>query len=86
MSYFVYFLLCSDGSYYCGYTKDLDKRLKKHNEGSASKYTRARLPVKLIYSEPQSTQLSAMRRELALKKLSRKRKEELILSMTKSHI
>ncbi|VVB75098.1 GIY-YIG catalytic domain protein [uncultured archaeon] len=83
MPFFVYFLLCSDGSYYCGYTKDLNKRLKKHNEGSASKYTRARLPVKLIYSEPQSTQLLAMRRELELKKLSRKKKEELILSTIK---
>ncbi len=78
MSFFVYFLECSDGSYYCGYTKDLDKRLKKHNEGSASKYTRVRLPVKLIYSEAQSTQLGAMRRELELKKLSRKKKEALI--------
>jgi putative endonuclease len=78
MGFFVYFLECADGSYYCGYTKDLDKRLKKHNEGSASKYTSARLPVKLIYSEPQNTQLAAMRRELELKKLSRKKKEELV--------
>jgi len=78
MTYFVYFLSCADGTYYCGYTKDLTKRLVAHNNGTASKYTRSRRPVKLIYSESHKTQLLAMRREIMLKKLSRKEKANLI--------
>ena len=51
MSSFVYILKCNDGSLYTGYTNDLEKRLKSHNKGIASKYTASRLPVKMIFSE-----------------------------------
>lgn len=71
MSWFCYLLECADGTLYTGITNDLDKRLAAHNGGSASKYTRARLPVRLTYAEPHPDRASASRREAALKKLDR---------------
>ncbi len=68
---------CADGTYYTGYTDDLKKRIKTHNAGRGAKYTRSRLPVKLIYSEEFETKGEAMSRECGIKKLSRKEKEEL---------
>lgn len=79
MMNFTYLLRCSDGSLYCGWTTDLDKRLKAHNEGKGAKYTRSRRPVELAYWEVYATRQEAMRREAAIKKLKRKDKEELIL-------
>ena len=78
MKFFVYLLECRDGTFYCGYTKDLEKRLEQHNSGRGGKYTQRKMPVKLIYSEQFETQKEAMRRELKIKKLSRKEKFELI--------
>lgn len=78
--FYVYFLECRDGSFYCGYTNDLDKRVKNHNKGIGSKYTKKRRPVRLIYSEEYETRASAMKREYALKQLTRKQKEELIFN------
>ena len=78
--YFVYILLCSDGTYYIGKTSDIKNRLRKHNgeiKGGA-KYTRSRRPVSLVYSEEVLTLSDALKREIALKKLSRKEKEKLI--------
>ncbi|SHI43346.1 GIY-YIG nuclease family protein [Lutispora thermophila] len=75
---YTYILKCSDDTYYTGWTKDLEKRLKAHNRGVASKYTRTRLPVNLIYYEYFDSDKEAMRREVAIKRLSRKKKEELI--------
>ncbi len=66
-----YLLQCADGTLYAGITNNLDKRLDAHNQGSASKYTRSRLPVSLVYSEPQTNRASASRREIQLKKLPR---------------
>ena len=67
MSYFVYILECSDKTLYTGYTNDLDKRLDAHNSGKGAKYTKNRLPVKLIYSEEYDTKSKAMSREWHIK-------------------
>lgn len=75
---YTYILTCADGTYYCGWTNDLDKRIKAHNEGRGAKYTRSRRPVTLVYWEEFSTKTEAMQREAAVKKLTRQQKERLI--------
>ena len=79
--YYTYMLRCNDGSLYTGYTDNIEKRLKKHNEGTASKYTRSRLPVTLAYLEEYDDKSSAMSREALIKQLSKKEKEALITSV-----
>ena len=74
----VYILRCADGSLYTGITKDLDRRLEQHNAGTASRYTRSRLPVTLEYQEEQPNQSMALKREFSIKAMSRKAKEALI--------
>ena len=76
--WFVYLLRCADGSLYTGITNDVPRRLKQHNAGTASRYTRSRLPVVLLYQEAQASHGHALKRELAIKALSRKEKESLI--------
>jgi putative endonuclease len=76
--YYCYLLECRDGTYYCGITTDREKRLKQHNQGSASKYTRSRRPVKMVYCEEQTNRSTAMRREREIKKFPRLKKKELI--------
>jgi putative endonuclease len=71
-------LRCSDNSIYTGYTTDLKNRLDTHNKGKGAKYTRTRLPVDLLYFEEYSTKSSALKREHAIKKLSKKQKENMI--------
>ena len=78
MDYFVYLLECWDRSLYCGWTNNLEKRLKLHNEGKASKYTRVRRPVKLVFSEKQKDKSQALKRELEIKSFSRQKKLALI--------
>lgn len=80
MSYYVYILTCRDGSLYCGYTNDIEKRLHVHNSGHGAKYTKSRLPVRLSYYETHETKSSALKREWEIKKLPRKKKLELILN------
>jgi len=80
-SWFVYILRCDDGSLYTGITNDLIRRFDQHNAGTASRYTRSRLPVTLAYQEEQRNQSMALKRELAIKALSRKAKEALIRSV-----
>lgn len=75
---FAYILLCSDGTFYCGWTNNLEKRLKAHNSGTGSRYTRARRPVELVYYEEFPTKEEAMSREWHLKRLSRNEKLALI--------
>ena len=75
---YTYILRCADGTYYCGWTNNLDRRLKAHNEGKGAKYKRSRRPVALVYYEAFSTKEEAMRREYEIKQLPRKKKEELI--------
>ncbi len=76
--WFLYILHCKDGSFYTGVTKDLERRLKMHNGGKASHYTRSRRPVKLLYQESCTTRTQALVRECAVKAFPRKKKEELI--------
>lgn len=78
MMCFVYILECGDGSLYTGWTNNIEKRLKAHNNGTASKYTRARLPVVLKYFEEQPDRSSAMKREYEIKRMSRSQKQQLI--------
>jgi putative endonuclease len=77
--FYVYILKCSDGTLYTGYTSDLPNRIKKHNAGSGSKYVRSRRPATLVYQEPCPDKSSAMKRERAIKNLSRANKMALIL-------
>jgi len=76
--WFVYLLRCSDGTLYTGITKDISRRCEQHNKGTASKYTRSRLPVKLVYLESQRTQSLALKRELVIKAMTRKQKLAMI--------
>ena len=79
MKYTVYILKCSDQTLYTGYTNNLTKRIVAHNTGkTAAKYTRSRRPVKLVYSETFRTLSPALKREAAIKKLSRTEKLKLI--------
>lgn len=78
MSAYTYLLRCSDGTLYCGWTDDIEKRLAAHNSGKASKYTRSRLPVKLVYYEVFDTKQEAMSREARIKQLSRQEKLALV--------
>lgn len=80
---YVYILVCKDKSLYTGWTVDLDKRVETHNRGKASKYTRARLPVELVYYEEFEDRIHAQKREYAIKQLKRKDKLELIKSFVK---
>ena len=70
----VYLLLCSDDSYYCGCTNDLDKRVKLHNEGKGARYTRGRGPVAVLASRGDLTHSEACRLELRVKKKARHQK------------
>ncbi|MDO4324299.1 MAG: GIY-YIG nuclease family protein [Lachnospiraceae bacterium] len=76
---YTYILKCSDGTYYTGWTNNLDKRIKAHNAGIGGKYTRSRRPVELMYYETFDTKQEAMSREAAIKQLTRSQKEQLIL-------
>jgi putative endonuclease len=80
VSWIVYLLRCRDGSLYTGITTDLERRLARHRAGTASAYTRARRPVRLVYHEYQLDRPAALRREAALRRLSRAEKLELVRS------
>lgn len=75
---FTYMVECSDGSLYTGWTTDVERRMTAHNEGKGAKYTRPRLPVKLVYYETFMTKEEAMSREYAIKRLTRAGKLKLI--------
>ena len=74
---YTYIVKCRDNTYYTGWTKDLDRRMKAHNSGTGAKYTRSRRPVRLVYYEAYRTKEEAMRREREIKRMSRKEKEQL---------
>lgn len=78
MKAFTYIVRCADGTLYTGYTTDIERRLNAHNSGKASKYTRCRLPVELVYLEAFDEKNQAMSRECQIKKLPRKDKLRLI--------
>ena len=75
---YVYILRCADDTLYTGWTNSLEKRLKAHNSGKGAKYTKARLPVEIVYYEEFEEKKEAMKREYAIKKLSRGEKLKLI--------
>ena len=77
---YTYIVKCSDGTYYTGWTNNLEKRIKSHNAGMGAKYTRPRLPVTLVYYETFATKQEAMKREYRIKQLSRQQKEQMIVS------
>jgi predicted GIY-YIG superfamily endonuclease len=76
--WFVYILMCVDGSFYTGITNDVARRCQQHKEGRASRYTRSRRTTRLVYQETQADRGAALRREAAIKALSRRAKEALI--------
>lgn len=80
--HYAYMLLCGDGSIYSGYSTDPERRAAVHNRGRGGKYTRSRLPVKLVFSECLSTKSEALKREAALKKLSHAEKLLLISALS----
>ena len=80
---YTYILECKDGTYYTGWTNNLEKRLKDHNAGKGAKYTKVRLPVALVYHEVFQTKEEAMSREYAIKHMTRTEKSELICEYRK---
>ena len=80
--YCVYVLLCEDGSYYTGYAKDIDSRLKQHMIGVGARYTKLHRPKKIVYAEEFASRKEAMKRERRIKRLSRNQK----LALTKSQV
>lgn len=82
-AWFVYILRCADNSLYTGITTDTCRRVQEHNQCNrlGARYTRARRPVTLVWQEPHSSRSSALKREAALKKLSRPAKEQLLLGL-----
>ncbi|MDP4027448.1 MAG: GIY-YIG nuclease family protein [Gallionella sp.] len=77
MNWFCYLLRCADDTLYCGITNDLEKRLAAHNAGTASKYTRTRVPVKLVFAEPCTDRSVASKREREIKRMTRSEKLKL---------
>ncbi|MEK7786704.1 MAG: GIY-YIG nuclease family protein [Chloroflexota bacterium] len=75
---FCYILECADGTFYTGWTTDLERRVKTHNAGRGATYTKLRRPVRLVYSEKLRSRSAAQKRELAIKRLRRSKKLELV--------
>ena len=82
MAWYVYILRCGDGSVYTGYTNDIPRRLARHQSGRGAKYTRSRLPLTLVYQESQPDRSAALKREAAIKGLSRQKKLAIIAGFT----
>lgn len=80
---YCYIVECADGTYYTGWAVDPEKRVKVHNAGRGAKYTKMRLPVRLVYVEEQPDRKTAMKREIAIKRLGRDRKMKLIANVDK---
>ncbi len=78
VGWYVYMLRCADDSLYTGITTDVNRRCDQHNAGRASRYTRSRLPIRLVYKEALTSRSLALKREAAMKDLSRMEKESLI--------
>lgn len=81
---YTYMVECGDGSLYTGWTNHLEERMKSHNQGKGAKYTKSRLPVRLVYYETFSTKKEAMQREYAIKQLTRKDKLKLVAGQPKA--
>ncbi len=79
MECYCYILECADGTLYTGWTNDPERRVRQHNNGMGARYTKTRRPVKLVYLEPQEDKITALKRERAIKALTRKQKMELFI-------
>lgn len=78
MSYYAYVVKCADGSFYTGYTTDVERRVAEHDAGEGASYTRGRTPVELVHVEAFNSRSAAMSREHAIKQLTRREKERLV--------
>jgi putative endonuclease len=78
MVFYCYILECSDGTYYTGWSTDPERRLIQHNRGMGARYTRSRRPVRLVYMEELPDKIAVLKRERAIKTLTRSKKQELI--------
>ena len=78
-SCYCYIVECADGTYYTGWAVDPEQRVTVHNRGRGARYTRMRLPVRLVYIEEQPDRRTAMKRERAIKKMTREKKQKLFL-------
>ncbi|HZJ25066.1 MAG TPA: GIY-YIG nuclease family protein [Anaerolineales bacterium] len=78
MPHFCYIVECADGTYYTGWAVNPERRVATHNKGRGAKYTRMRLPVQLVYVEEQPDLSTALKREIAIKRMTRARKRKLI--------
>jgi len=78
MPHFCYIVECADGTYYTGWAIDPERRVATHNKGRGAKYTKTRLPVQLVYVEEQPDLSTALKREIAIKRMTRARKKKLI--------
>jgi putative endonuclease len=78
MTWVVYILECSDGSFYTGISNNVEARINTHNSSKGAKYTKSRLPVTLVFQENTFNKSESLRREIEIKKLTRKKKRELI--------
>ena len=76
--WYLYILRCGDGTFYTGITTDVERRLEAHRQGRGAKYTRGRGPLELAYQEECGTHSEALKREYAVKQLTREEKEDLI--------
>ena len=85
MSFYCYMLECKDGSFYTGWTNNLEKRLRDHNSGKGARYTRSRLPVTLVYFEDLKNRADAMKREREIKKMNHKSKLKMVDTFTDDH-
>ena len=78
--FYVYIIRCADGSLYCGYTNDVEKRFEKHKSGKGAKYTRSHLPLEIVYIEEFESKSDALKRECEIKSMTRSQKKKLINS------
>jgi len=86
MPYYVYIIVCKDGSYYTGYAKDVKRRIERHRKGQGARYTRIHKPEKTVYVEKFNSRSKAMKREREIKQLSHNKKQELVKSYDRALI
>ena len=86
MPYYVYILLCKDGSYYTGHAKDVKRRVERHKKGQGARYTRMHKPEKIVFLERFANRSAAMKREREIKSLNHSKKQQLINLQDKTNL